>query len=443
MRHAGLGARAARTASARDRRDKSASSAAHKNAPSCSRAGVRGGRRCSSMAPRLRSASELHNALPEEALRVIMLALPVDARARAACVCRGWRAFLADPSLWQVLDLTPAGGVAWQRVTENLVRGALRRAAGKLRSLSFIHVSTELSALLLDLIESNGAELQQVSANVFVHMQRIQAVCAAAPRLQALNIRVSGTCQQLLSWLRNFPPVLRIQELRVHCEGMTAADSHALAAAMAAHEPLKGLTLTALQSAPGLNALMNVAVDRRFSRLTLTDCVLDAETVPLLARLLQRGSLIKLEVACAGFLHAQEASTLLCAALRTCRTLTQLELQLRPPNATGRIVTELLDAAASLPALSVLDLSGSRLKDDAADAGRALGALLAANMPSLRALRVKSCRIGDEGMAALLDGLAANTHLRRLGFRHNNLSDAFKRDRLEPALAALTARRRA
>jgi hypothetical protein len=64
-------------------------------------------------------------------LRVIMMALPVDARARASCVCRSWRAFLADTSLWQVLDLTPAGGVAAARVTENLVRGAVARAGGQ------------------------------------------------------------------------------------------------------------------------------------------------------------------------------------------------------------------------------------------------------------------------------------------------------------------------
>ena len=83
------------------------------------------------MAPRLRSASALHNVLPEEALRVVMLALPVDARARAACVCRSWRAFLSDVSLWLVLDLTPAGGVTARRVTENLVRGAMARAAGQ------------------------------------------------------------------------------------------------------------------------------------------------------------------------------------------------------------------------------------------------------------------------------------------------------------------------
>ena len=70
------------------------------------------------MAPRLRSVVVRFDTLPEPVLRILFLALPVDERARAACVCRSWRAFLADPSLWQVLDLRPSGGVAAERVTE-------------------------------------------------------------------------------------------------------------------------------------------------------------------------------------------------------------------------------------------------------------------------------------------------------------------------------------
>jgi hypothetical protein len=54
------------------------------------------------MAPRLRSTVVRFDALPEPVLRILFLALPVDERARAACVCRSWRAFLADVSLWQV-----------------------------------------------------------------------------------------------------------------------------------------------------------------------------------------------------------------------------------------------------------------------------------------------------------------------------------------------------
>jgi len=179
------------------------------------------------MAPRLRSASELHNALPEEALRVIMLALPVDARARAACVCRAWRAFLADVSLWQVLDLTPAGGVVVERVTENLVRGAVHRAAGQLRSFSFEHKpDMRVNEYLSDVIMSNGAEMQTVtlSTSFWLPTERVAAICAAAPRLQVFNTGVSGPCTALLPMLRNNPPYgpLRLSGVFVSDSGVDA-----------------------------------------------------------------------------------------------------------------------------------------------------------------------------------------------------------------------------
>ena len=124
----------------------------------------------------------------------------------------------------------------------------------------------------------------------------------------------------------------------------------------------------------------------------------------------------------------------------SCRTLKHLRLKLNPHNgATRRIVTELLDAAAALPALTELNLNESIVQDPV-NAGLALGALLRANLPSLRGLRVKRCVLGDDGLAPLLEGLAANTHLRELHCKGNNLSEAFKRDRLTPALAALAAR---
>jgi len=63
-----------------------------------------------------------------------------------------------------------------------------------------------------------------------------------------------------------------------------------------------------------------------------------------------------------------------------------------------------------------------------------------ANLPSLRTLLVNRCLLSDEGLAPLLDGLAANTHLRTLQCRINDPSFDFERDRLAPALAALAAR---
>jgi hypothetical protein len=58
----------------------------------------------------------------------------------------------------------------------------------------------------------------------------------------------------------------------------------------------------------------------------------------------------------------------------------------------------------------------------------------------LRTLNVNDCGLGDDGLAPLLDGLAANTHLRWLDCRDNEPSEAFERDELMPALAALAAR---
>ena len=131
-----------------------------------------------------------------------------------------------------------------------------------------------------------------------------------------------------------------------------------------------------------------------------------------------------------------------CTALQACRLLTHLKLWRLAWNITKhRSVVHLLDTAAALPVLSELDISYTHVERmHAAAAGQALGALLAADLPSLRTLCVHSCGLGDEGLAPLLDGLAANTHLRELECVGNNLSEAFVRDRLTPALAALAAR---
>jgi hypothetical protein len=90
--------------------------------------------------------------------------------------------------------------------------------------------------------------------------------------------------------------------------------------------------------------------------------------------------------------------------------------------------------------LNVLNLSFSRFEDNVA-AGRAIGALLGANLPTLHTLGVVACQLGDEGMEPLLDGLAANTHLRELDCHPgNDVSRAFLLRRMEPAVTAVQAR---
>jgi hypothetical protein len=406
------------------------------------------------------AAAVSFDALPEEALRVIFLALPVDARAQAACVCRSWRAFLEDASLWQVLDLT-AGGVAAERVAENLMRGAVARAARQLRELSFDN-RPDLN-LMVNVIQSDGAELQQVKTDAWLTVTELQAVFAAAPRLQVLGARVDGYCMELLPVLRNDAPYgpLRISELSVNVDVdvnvddiAEAALGLALAPAVAEHESLRGLMIRDPEVrnahfAPGLNALVDAAAERRVARLNLDFCTLDAGSVPALVRLLQRGSLTELRVDCPHHFpdDTPEATVLeLCTALRHCSMLTHLYLRLDQRNGVHRdAVNELLDAVAELPALADLDLSFSFFQDPV-DAGRALGVLLRTDPPSLRCLDLSSCGLGDEALALLLDGLAVNTHLRWLNdFQDHDAShsDEFQRDRLEPALAAWRAARRA
>jgi molybdopterin-guanine dinucleotide biosynthesis protein A len=391
------------------------------------------------MAPRLRSAVSRFDALPEPVLRILFLALPVDDRARAACVCRSWRAFLVDPSLWQVLDLTATGGVAAERVTENLVRGAVSRAAGHLRVLSLNRVP---APVLVQALVSDGAELQQVDADVSLSRDQLRNVFAAAPRLQVLNANVTGYCTELLPVLRNDPPFgpLRVSGLNLQFDGNAAV--LALAAAVAAHESLESLTFRDAHIAPGpVNALLDAVAQQRVSWLMIHGCDSDVESVHALARLLQRGSLIKLDLMFADFPRAQEESMpVLCAALRACPSLTNLTLYLNPPGgASHRTIAELLDAVAALPELSVLDLSHCEVHDTTAF-GHAFGALLRANRPCLHTLGVQYCELDDEALAPILDGLAANTHLRELGCEYNRVSEAFRRDLLEPALAALAAR---
>ncbi len=366
-------------------------------------------------------------------------------------------------------------------------------AAGQLRVFSLpCELELDAAQLLVDVIVSDGAELQQVNTcawltvgqlrAVFAAAPRLQelsanneklsvadlvAVFAAAPRLQVLNAGVEGECMELLPVLRNDAPYgpMRVSDLLVDFGGvvMNGADVQAWAAAVAAHVSLKRLVIRNAPSARELNALMDalMAAERRISWLSIEYCRLDdAEFVPALARLLERGSLTKLEIYAAGFPHAQEESVpVLCAALRACPTLMHLKLCLNPPNGASRqTVMELIEAAASLPALAELNLDGSSMQDTPlsvhwpkcpfwaswATRGhpvRALTALLRANLPCLRTLVVDDCRLGDGGMALLLDGLAANTHLRKLScLGANYMSTAFERKRLEPALTALAAR---
>jgi hypothetical protein len=91
--------------------------------------------------------------------------LPVDQRARAALVCRGWRTFLEDPALWTRLNLSlRTGGVARERITDALLRGAAGKAREQLQHLALgTHCKSKQTltlTALLEVVAANACSLR-------------------------------------------------------------------------------------------------------------------------------------------------------------------------------------------------------------------------------------------------------------------------------------------
>jgi hypothetical protein len=84
--------------------------------------------------------------LPRALLCEVFARTPVDVRALCACVCRAWHDALLERSLWTRLDLSPAGGVAYERVTDALFRGAAAKARGGLTALDVQALRTVAAA---------------------------------------------------------------------------------------------------------------------------------------------------------------------------------------------------------------------------------------------------------------------------------------------------------
>ena len=209
--------------------------------------------------------------LPPPLFRQILLALPVDARARCAAVRRSWRALLADTSLWQVLDLSLAGGLAPHRArSPALIQGAAACATGQLRALTcFEHgvmmYEAPVRGALFAVVAVNGATLRELNFDKGPLLTMyLRHLLAAAPRLQALNAYVNGLdAEQLLAVLRNEPPFAPLRVCGLICK--PAGAGHAwlqVAAAAATHPELRELSVYH-------NARHDPAVPRRLStRLT-------------------------------------------------------------------------------------------------------------------------------------------------------------------------------
>jgi hypothetical protein len=379
----------------------------------------------------------------------IFALLPVDARARCACVCRGWCALLDDASLWTWLDLSDASGVTC-RLTARVLLGAAARAGGALEALD---VNREDGAyinqeLLLQVITANAGTLRELHTGPGpCNVDGLAVLLRAAPALRTLSAGCVCETGQAPALLRNAPPYgpLRLHKLFASLAYDADGDASTLelAAALPAHVSLRSLTLrlARLQSDAVCGALVDAV---QLQSLEFWGCAFAPASAPALARLLGGGTLSELAVRwCRGLLDEPASDATLAAALQASTTLTSLRLDgmgLWRAHAPGAV---LLDALTAHPSLRKLVCSFNRAENPemAAAAGAAFGALVAANAPALTELDLSRSLLRNAAMGPLCDALPRNTHLRSLDIRECRISETFAAERLLPALRANTSLR--
>jgi hypothetical protein len=395
-------------------------------------------------------------------LRIFSL-LPVDCRLRCAEVCRGWRSVLLERSLWTRLELTVASGVrvpidTWQfrgPSWDALLRCAAARAGGELQSLR-TEFNVVAATTLRDVAAANAGALREVHVcdephELGIAPNTVEAVLVAAPQLRIFVTSLScrqaadGNLEVACRALRNEAPFgpLRLQHLYAYFEGGDEAGVAALAAAAAAHAPLTGLTLrrAPLYWPEALDAVVDVALERRLQTVALDSCRLSCASAPGLARLLSGDALAELACSRVYPLRAP-AAAVLAAALRASSTLTSLKLSSAHVFDNPAVSAALLGALTAHPSLRTLSICENDMPEASKPAaGALLGALVAANAPALTALNVSYCDLRDAGLRPLFEALRRNSHLRELDCSHNNLSEAFARDVLLPAVRANTSLR--
>jgi hypothetical protein len=408
--------------------------------------------------------------LPLPLVQRIFLLLPVDERARAACVHRSWRDALADFELWTRLQLPACSRAVCTRDGDALMRGACGRAPGRVVALDVSRLGVTKEALLAVLAE-NASTLRHLRVCVLGLPDEREsanptlAECLrAAPQLEVLDAETCGSCtlQQAMELLRLGPP-LRIESLLLFdpvliVDGAVRSIKPfaALLNDLALQPNLFSVRFDKVDTAnpDEMGALVDAAMARQLKSLTFTLCTPPA-AAPL-ARLLTKGTLEHLAwnrtamigefgvvPAPPGRLPLLDAAgaTLVADALRANTTLRTLQLMVSQLFCDVGAAAAVLRALAGHPTLYYLVLrEGNDAVDDPAALGAALGAIVAANSPALAVLMLTS-RLGDAGLAPIVDALPRNRHLEALDLRKTGMSENFARNRLLPAVRANTGLR--
>jgi hypothetical protein len=341
-----------------------------------------------------------------------------------------------------------------------LLRAATLRAGGQLSSLDLTGAFVQdWHTALMAVMTANAGALREVRIcdpecswrPTYATLAELAALLQAAPQLQLLGVDVAcDSVAEARRVLRNESPfaAVRVNELHISAEYdivYDAADVLALPEDMVTHASLVGLSLNSVQldELAALDAVVDAALARRLTAVTLFECSLSPDSAPALARLLGGSALRMLELwnADEPLLDAP-AAALLSAALQANSTLTLLSMCSVDFWRDADAATALIQALTGHASLRTIDVSNNDAAAHAAAAGAALGALVAANAPALQQLDVSDSDLRNEGLGPLMGALPNNTHLRQFDLSCNDFTEGFVRNELAEAVRGNTSLRR-
>jgi len=415
----------------------------------------------------------LLTSLPLSLALSILTLLPQDQLARASAVCRGWCRLIAEPCLWQAIDLSAESGVARACTTDEVLQALLRKAPGALVSLklggwwhdwqdsmaSYFQKETVLAALAASQATLTTLHVDWADEGGWLFIEDVQEIVQLAPGLQSLRCCVKDDCHSVLTLLTTVPP-LSLHGLALTCdEDETAEEFCATLAALSSHARLYRACTDCCASclifeAPPLTdpaamtALRSVVEQLRPVNLHLGVCEFDAASVASLVALLRTQSLSEFHVSGfelgGGLLTDSLVAAELSAAIASNTNLVRLSLA-----STGLfdgpedVPLAFLSRLTGLPQLKVLDLSSNQMNPETQQGllGRALADLVAC-LPALDSLLLDLCFLDDAGLEPLAELLPNLTSLRVLQIGGNFYTRAFEERVLLPALAANQSLRR-
>ncbi len=163
--------------------------------------------------------------LPPAVAQHIFSLLPVDARLRAAAVCRSWRALLAERSLWTRLDLSAVRPFLSR---DGILGVAAARAGGHLEVIRLPEWTWNIHHPLLKVLDANARTMRELTLlrsrgwASAPDSSDVAALLRAAPELRLLEINdVECHGAAALSVLRQDTP---FEPMRLTCIAMESAD---------------------------------------------------------------------------------------------------------------------------------------------------------------------------------------------------------------------------